>query len=125
METAVNIITTILSIVLLLSSLTLCIGGMITIIKDFKRSEEHRKNTDKLIDKKCKEIEDGIGKELAQALDDNKRLKALCDRTLATAEKTEEELAKLRSAKAELKKENRELREKLLEKSEPTKIEVK
>lgn len=125
METAVNIITTILSVVLLLSSLTLCIGGMITIVKDFKRSEEHRKNTNKLIDKKCKEIENSIGKELAQALDDNKRLKALCDRTLAAAEKTEEELAKLRSAKAELKKENRELREKLLEKSEPTKIEVK
>lgn len=125
METAVNIITTILSVVLLLSSLTLCIGGMIAIVKDFKRSEEHRKNTDKLIDKKCKEIENSIGKELAQALDDNKRLKALCDRTLAAAEKTEEELAKLRSAKAELKKENRELREKLLEKSEPTKIEVK
>lgn len=108
--------------ILLCLPLVVTTGCMIaSAIFDYKRWKAVEVEVQKASDK----VEAKIDKQYEEAMVENNRLKKLCDRTLAVAEKTEEELAKLRAAKAELKKENRELREKLLEKSEPTKIKVK
>lgn len=101
METLANI----LLIITMFGSLGLLIFGWIDMCRFTKRMKRDHESTEKLIDKKCKEIEDGIGKELAETKKENERLKNLCDRTLATAQKQDEELERLR-------KENEELKEK-------------
>lgn len=72
-------------------------------------------------EKRAKEIKEGIGKELAEALKENTRLEKLSDQVLADLEEKNKEIEQLRSAKTALKKENRELKEQLLAKSEDAK----
>jgi len=58
---------------------------------------------------------------LAEALKENTRLEKLSDQVLADLEEKNKEIEQLRSAKTTLKKENRELKEQLLAKSEDAK----
>lgn len=91
-------------------------------VTDYKRFKAVKTE----VEKAANEVEKKIGKKYEEVLVENERLKKLCDRTLAAAENMEAELVQLRDAKSKLKKENRELREELLEKeSKSTKIKVK
>lgn len=99
METLANI----LLIITMLGSLGLLIFGWIDMCRFTKRMKRDHESTEKLIDKKCKEIEEGIGKELAKALEENTRLKKLCDRTLATVEEQDKKIKQLQAENEQLK----------------------
>lgn len=83
--------------------------------------KKDHESSEKLVEKRAKEIKEGIGKELAEALKENTRLEKLSDQVLADLEEKNKEIEQLRSAKTTLKKENRELKEQLLAKSEDAK----
>lgn len=117
METLANI----LLIITMFSSLGLLIFGWVDMCRFTKRMKKDHESAEKLIDKKAKEIKEGIGKELAEALKENTRLEKLSDQVLADLEEKNKEIEQLRSAKTALKKENRELKEQLLAKSEDAK----
>ncbi len=102
METLANI----LLIITMLGSLGLLIFGWVDMCRFTKRMKVSDENIKSIIDKKCKEIEDGIGKELAETKKENDRLKKLCDRTLASAEEQDKKLDQLQ-------KENEQLKEKI------------
>lgn len=104
METLTNV----LLIISMLGSLGLPIFGWVDMCRFTKRMKADDEKTKKLIDKKCKEIEDGIGKELAKALEENTRLKKLCDRTLATAEEQDKKIEQLQAENEQLKAKGKE-----------------
>lgn len=107
MEEATDVLSTIFTLFFAISSLAMLIVMTIYEHLTLKQAKENHKKAEKIIDKKCKEIEDGIGKDLAKTKEENDRLKKLCDRTLAAAEKQDEELERLRKENAELKEKSK------------------
>lgn len=103
METLANI----LLIITMLGSLGLLLFGWVDMCKFTKRIKVNDEKIKNLIDKKCKEIEDGIGKELAETKKENERLKKLCDRTLAVAEEQDKKLDQLQKENEQLKEKNK------------------
>lgn len=99
METLANI----LLIITMFGSLGLLIFGWIDMCRFTKRMKRDHESAEEPIDKKCKEIEDGIGKELAETKKENERLKKLCDRTLAVAEEQDKKLDQLQKENEQLK----------------------
>lgn len=107
METFWQIVLRILLMLPLIATLACMYIDIRMTEKHFKEVQKLNKEIDKVVDEKCKEIEDGIGKELAETKKDNERLKNLCDRTIAAAEKRDEELEQLRKENAELKEKSK------------------
>lgn len=105
METFWEIVLRVLLILPLITTL-ICIYIDIRLTeKQLKESKKIYAEIEKTVNAKCKEIEDGIGKELAETKKENDRLKKLCDRTLAAAEEQDKKLDQLQ-------KENEQLKEK-------------
>lgn len=107
MEEAANVLSTIFTLVFALSSLAMLILMTIYERLTLKQTKENHKKVEKLVDEKCKEIEDGIGKELAETKKENERLKKLCDRTLAVAEEQDKKLDQLQKENEQLKEKNK------------------
>lgn len=104
METLVNV----LLIITMLGSLSLLIFGWVDMCKFTKRMKKDHESSEKLVEKRAKEIKEGIGKELAEALKENTRLKKLCDRTLATAEEQDKKIEQLQAENEQLKAKGKE-----------------